>query len=62
MKTQDSCKEPKECVHCDGIIATTAKRRVDGRMHRHLDCNIKEEFKRGDNELLTQLTNDWIST
>lgn len=55
MKIQESSKHPKTCVHCNNVILTTERRKVDGRMHRHLVC------PKDDNSELTKLTNDWIN-
>ncbi len=62
MRTQDTCKEPKTCVHCDGIITTSTRRKVDGRMHKNLDCNIKEELKPSGLDELANAVEEWIKS
>ena len=62
MRIQKTCKEPKYCVHCDGIITTTTERKVDGRMHKHLDCNVRDELKVTSLDELASAVEEWINS
>ena len=62
MKIYSTWKEPKSCVHCDGIITTTAERKVDGRMHKHLDCNVRDELKVTSLDELASAVEEWIAS
>jgi hypothetical protein len=59
MRTQNTSKHPETCVHCNGVIPTTERRKVDGRMHRHLIC---PRIKQDDNKALTKAINEWIKS
>ena len=42
MRMQASSKERKSCVMCDETIQRSEMRKVDGCMHRHLNCAVKK--------------------